>query len=90
MRRFSVAGRVFWITVCFDQYEAGGIILLLNKIEPDNSRFLEAIFGVIDSKGFELIDGIRFNVGIDKNYEHNVLLFNRGSGRSRKDQVIKR
>ena len=64
---FLMPGRVVFCSIYFNEYKAGGIIFLLNKIKSRNSRFFYAIFRVFDSSGLESLDSFRLNMNKNMN-----------------------
>jgi hypothetical protein len=75
MGGLSVPGRGFLVAVYLDQNKARWVILLLDKIEARDPRFLYAVSSVLQSERLEIVDEFRHNLRIDKHDKHSTLLY---------------
>jgi hypothetical protein len=70
-----MSGRGFRVAVNLDQNEARWVILLLDKIEPRDSRFTYAILGILQGERLESFQEFRSDMRIDKHNKHFTLLY---------------
>lgn len=70
MRRLLVRRGGGSIAIDLDQDELRGIVLLLEDIESNDPRLLEARLGIGERRVFEGFHGIRFGMNMDVNNEH--------------------
>ena len=71
---FMSSGR-FRGPIDLNQDKPSGIVLLLNKVEAGNPGFLNAGFGIGESRRFEGLNRLRFDPHVNMNNEHSVPLF---------------
>jgi hypothetical protein len=65
MCRLLVGRRGLGGAVDLDQQEPGGIVLLLQNVEPRDARLLQAVPRVLDASGLEGIYLIGFHLDLD-------------------------
>ena len=71
-----------WRAVDLLQNEVRRIILLLQDVEADDTRLLDAVPGILEGGGPEVGEGLGLHLDVDVDDEHRcaVLVTVRGSG----------
>src|SRR5690242_16974577 len=72
MRSFSVAGRRVVRAIDLSENEAGGIITLLDDVEPRNTGFTDAIRSILDGCLNEMSHAVRFHMNVHVNDMHEL------------------
>ena len=65
--RLFVRPRCLLVEISFDEQEPAGIICLLKKVEPDNTRFLSTGFGVSYRSLLESLNKVWLHSYVDVN-----------------------
>jgi hypothetical protein len=68
---FFVGGDGGFGAVDFPEFEAGGVVLMLEEVEAGAAGFLGAVAGVFDGGGAEGFEVFGFDLNVDLEDEHD-------------------
>ena len=73
VRRLLVGRRGLGGAVDLDQQEPGGVVLLLEHVEPGDARLLQAVPRVLDAGGLEGLDPVGLHLDVDVDDQHGMV-----------------